>query len=281
MLPVDGLPKFDTLMLPTIAALKKLGGSASNDELEDTISEALGISDEQRAVLSRKKSTREFAYRLAWARSYLKRYGAITNSSRGVWSLSDKGERLSAADVENIKREVRAYIASKPLNGAVPLSGDGATEAGTDWDELLGILQGMNPTAFERLCQRLLREAGFTSVEVTGRSNDGGIDGFGQLRVGLISFRVLFQCKRWKGTVGSNVVRDFRGAMSGRADKGIIITTGSFTSEAKREAARDGAAAIDLIDGEELCNHLERLSLGVSTETVVTTKVEAAFFQAI
>jgi restriction system protein len=156
---------------------------------------------------------------------------------------------------------------------------DNVTEA--IWDELLGILQTMKPAAFERLCQRVLREAGFTSVEVTGRSNDGGIDGFGQLRVGLISFRVLFQSKRWKGTVGPNVVRDFRGAMSGRADRGIIITTGSFSFEAKREAIRDGALSIDLINGEELCQQLKHLGLGVSVKQVEMIQIDQEFFRVI
>ncbi|WP_206528489.1 restriction endonuclease, partial [Mesorhizobium sp. M7A.F.Ca.CA.002.05.1.1] len=119
------------------------------------------------------------------------------------------------------------------------------------------ILLALDPAAFERLCQRILREAGFIKVEVTGRSGDGGIDGTGVLRVNLLSFHVLFQCKRWKGSVGSGVVRDFRGAMVGRADKGLVITTGTFTADARREAVRDGAPAIDLIDGDGLCDLLK------------------------
>ena len=88
------------------------------------------------------------------------------------------------------------------------------------------------------------------------------------LRVNLISFQVLFQCKRWKGSVGAAVVRDFRGAMQGRAYKGLIITTGTFTTEARKEATRDGAPAIDLIDGESLCELLKDLRLGVTIREV-------------
>src|SRR5207244_2458619 len=69
------------------------------------------------------------------------------------------------------------------------------------------------PPAFERLCQRLLREEGFIKVEVTGHSGDGGIDGIGILRVSMLAFPVFFQCKRYKGSVGAGAVRDFRGAM--------------------------------------------------------------------
>jgi len=132
----------------------------------------------------------------------------------------------------------------------------------------------MPPDAFERLTQRLLRESGFVRVEVTGKSGDGGIDGSGVLRMNLISFHVLFQCKRYAGSVSSPSVRDFRGAMQGRVDKGLIITTGNFTADARKEATRDGAPAIDLIDGEALCQLLKERSLGVRVRQVVHEEVE-------
>jgi restriction system protein len=148
-------------------------------------------------------------------------------------------------------------------------------------DQLLEIVGNIAPDAFERLAQRLLREAGFTKVEVTGKSGDGGIDGIGILRMNLVSFQVSFQCKRWKGSVGAPVVRDFRGAMVGRSDKGLIITTGSFTSDARKEATRDGAPAIDLIDGETLCELLKDKRLGVKVRMVEEIDLEPAFFNAI
>jgi restriction system protein len=133
----------------------------------------------------------------------------------------------------------------------------------------------MTPAAFERLVQRLLRESGFVQVQVTGQSGDGGIDGQGIMRLGgLLSFHVIFQCKRWKGAVGAGQVRDFRGAMVGRADKGLLITTGAFTKEAVREATRDGAPAIDLVDGDQLVEMLKQLSLGVMTKKVETEHID-------
>jgi restriction system protein len=146
---------------------------------------------------------------------------------------------------------------------------------------LLAVLRGIAPDAFERLARRLLREAGFLKVEVTGRSGDGGIDGIGVLRVNLLSFQVLFQCKRYQGSVGASAIRDFRGAMVGRSDKGLIITTGTFTPEAKREATRDGAPSIDLIDGDQLCNLLKQLKLGVRTEMVEKMTVEPGWFDTL
>jgi restriction system protein len=151
-----------------------------------------------------------------------------------------------------------------------------------EWrDRLLNVIQSMPPDGFERLCQRVLRESNFTRVEVTGKSGDGGIDGIGVLRINLISFHVFFQCKRYKGSVGASAIRDFRGAMIGRTDKGLFITTGTFTPEAKREATRDGAPVLDLIDGDQLCSILKGLSLGVATEQIEAIKIDAEWFTSI
>jgi restriction endonuclease Mrr len=145
-------------------------------------------------------------------------------------------------------------------------------------DQLLDCLLRMKPAAFERLCQRILKDSGFIKVEITGRSGDGGIDGIGVLRLNLLSFHVLFQCKRWKGSVGASAIRDFRGAMVGRTDKGLVITTGTFTTDARKEATRDGAPAIDLVDGEKLCELLKSLKIGVSTRLVEHVLVEQDAF---
>lgn len=151
-----------------------------------------------------------------------------------------------------------------------------------EWkDELLAVLGAIAPDAFERLCQRLLREAGFSKVQVTGKTGDGGIDGVGVLKLNLLSFTVFFQCKRYKGSVGSGAIRDFRGAMMGRADKGLVITTGTFTSDARKEATRDGASAIDLVDGEDLAELLKKHALGIQTEMVEQVTIEPSFFHQI
>jgi restriction system protein len=150
------------------------------------------------------------------------------------------------------------------------------------WKErLLDVLLAIDPKAFERLCQRLLRESGFIKVEITGRSGDGGIDGVGVLRLNLLSFHVLFQCKRWKSSVGASAVRDFRGAMVGRADKGLILTTGSFTADARREATRDGAPAIDLVDGDALCELLKSVKIGVSVTLIEQITIDEPALAAI
>jgi restriction system protein len=146
-------------------------------------------------------------------------------------------------------------------------------------EKLLEVLQSLSPDAFERLCQRILRESGFTKVQVTGRKGDGGIDGVGVLKIALLSFQVFFQCKRYKGSVGPGEIRDFRGSMIGRTDKGLFLTTGTFTVSAKQEATRDGAPALDLIDGEELCRLLVKLQLGVKTKTIEVVEINQDWFK--
>ncbi len=223
----------------------------------------------------------ELRYQLHWARSNLKAFGAINNSERGVWTLTETGEAITAADVPKIKKIVREKQYER-RRAAKTASDDDEHEDQTVWTEqLLEALKALSAAGFERLCQRILRESGFIKVEVTGQSGDGGIDGIGVLRVNLVSFHVLFQAKRWKGSVGAGVVRDFRGAMVGRADKGLIITTASFTADARKEATRDGAPAIDLVDGEALCDLLKDLKLGVRIRHVEEVEIDEAFFKSV
>lgn len=269
------VPTFDTFMNPVIQALKSLGGSGTIEEINDKASEIAGLSDEQLEVLHNpeKGGQTEVEYRLAWTRTYLKKYGVLENSSRGVWALTPQGRKLDRVNSRTVKRSVREQM--KEARAASAEEDLEETDEETTWrDTLLGTLLEMDPSAFERLVQRLLRESGFIQVEVTGRSGDGGIDGKGIMRLaGLLSFHVIFQCKRYRGSVSVSQVRDFRGAMVGRADKGLLITTGNFTKDAMREAIRDGAPAIDLIDGDLFMDKLKELGLGVRTEKVEIEKI--------
>ena len=276
------LPIFEDLLWATLTALKSRGGSASIRELSESLASDLKLADEVLNVLHKNGPQSEVDYRAAWARTHLKFIGAIDNTSRGIWTISEVGRQIRTETqlrklvrLERIKR-------SKPRqsrNLKLKFKDNDVTDV-QDWKEtLLNIVRSMNPDAFERLCQLILRESGFTMVEVTGRSGDGGIDGAGVLRVNLISFHVRFQCKRYAGSVGAPEIRDFRGAMVGRADKGLFMTTGGFTKEAEREAVRDGAPAIDLINGVDLCVLLRDLKLGVNTETREVVKPRPEFFE--
>jgi restriction system protein len=264
------VPAYTELMNPTIEALKRLGGSGSNQEIHDEVAEILGLSDEQlEALLNPEKGSQTVIWnRLAWARTYLKTYGVLENSQRGVWALTPSGQQLGSVDPEEVRRYVKTLKAER-RHASTEDEGEPEDEAGVgSWEEeLMATLLEMDPAAFERLVQRILRESGFTQVEVLGRSGDGGIDGSGIIRLGgLLSFHVIFQAKRWRNPVGPNVVRDFRGAMVGRADKALLITTSSFTNAARHEAIRDGAPPIDLIDGAALVEKIKELSLGLRIE---------------
>lgn len=262
------IPTYETLMNPTIKALNELGGSATIEELDNKAIEIAGVSDEQLGVLHNPErgGTSEVEYRLAWTRTYLKKYGILENSSRGVWALTREGRQ-----VENVDPKVvtQFYKDQKKKEKDEEIIEDEIEDELTWREDLIETLVEMDPSAFERLAQRLLRESGFIQVEVTGRTGDGGIDGKGIMRLGgMLSFHVLFQCKKYQGSVSASQVRDFRGAMVGRADKGLLITTGSFTRGAIQEATRDGATAIDLIDGDLLIDRLKELRLGVETKIV-------------
>jgi len=275
-----GVPRFDELMNPTLDALRRLGGSASIAELEEAVAKIMDLSEEDLSEIHRETKTK-FSYNLAWTRTYLKRYGLLENSSRGIWALTTEGARTKSVDPREVQRKVKA-LQPKPSDKA-EAKVEQDIEAESGWKEqLIETMQELPPDGFERLCQRLLRESGFTQVEVTGRSGDSGIDGKGVVKIGgLLSFHVIFQCKRYRETVSSSAVRDFRGAMVGRADKGLLMTTGTFTRDARAEAQRDGAPPIDLIEGEELAEMLKSLSLGVEVTTAEVVKIKEDWFSGL
>lgn len=282
--------KYDDLFNSLLTALHNLGGSGSVEELEEQVATILNLTDEQVNEIHR-GNTSKLTYRLAWARNYLKRFGLLENSSRGVWALSEEGLKTKTVDKDVVKRKVVADDRQERLSKNKKSKTEEHEEDENEseeiqkftWqEEIIEELQNIPPSAFERLCQRLLRELGFQNVEVTGQTNDGGIDGKGMLRIGgVLSFHVIFQAKRYKGSVSPSVVRDFRGAMVGRADKGLIITTGTFTREAKREAQRDGAPPIDLMDGNELAEKLKELKLGIDIELVEKVNIKRDWFKTL
>ncbi|MBK6924488.1 MAG: restriction endonuclease [Thermomonas sp.] len=298
ILPV---PEFARWINPVLRALGELGGSARPREVVERVAQNEQVPDDVLDLLNPSGGQR-FSNQVHWARFFLADAGFIDRSKRGVWKLTEAANaagQLSASDLLDLVREVQERSRSTSLaaesdasppvavvdvSPQVTLSVDPSSEApppdheeGDYKSRLLKVLQSLAPSGFERLCQRLLREAGFEQVVVTGKSNDGGIDGHGVLSVNhFVSFRVLFQCKRYSGTVAPAQVRDFRGAMQGRADKGLILTTGSFTTEAKREASRDGAPPIELVDGDELVELFAKLELGL--RPVTTYEVDESFF---
>ena len=277
--------KFLKFFWPLLDALRELGGSGTPDEVVEQIASDLKLSDDIQNELLPSGGPR-YRNQVAWARFYLVREGLLDSSKRGVWSLTERGRstHVTVEEARNIfSKWVKVFSERRRAEASAeePIAEEVAEGSGApskDYRaEALEILLALPPAGFERLAQRLLRESGFTQVVVTGQSGDGGIDGYGTLQINpLVSFKVLFQCKRYTKSVSPSHVRDFRGAMAGRADKGIIITTGTFTAEARREATRDGVPPIELIDDEKLLDMLENLELGLGP--VTTYEVDHRFF---
>lgn len=280
--------KYDDLYNAVLNALHTLGGSASNSEIEDSVIEFLNLSDDEINDIHRGTVTK-LTYRLAWARNYLKHYGLLMNSKRGIWALTSTGIDIKNVNKEEVNKKVKSYKKeqnkkdnSKP-NLQINSNEEENDDNDLDWkEELLNTIKDISPDAFERLCQRLLRELGFVNVKVTGKPNDGGIDGKGILRLGgILSFHVVFQAKRYKDIVSPNTIRDFRGSMSANVDKGLVITTGRFTKEARKEAQRDGAVPIDLIDGNELVEKLKELNMGINIKLVEKVSIDTTWYKEI
>lgn len=266
---MDSIPPRQSMQNWTLLAVHQLGGSGHIREIDDQVRKMLdlpeGVADQlypdgKRTVLD---------HRIAFARSHLKKQGLLDNQSRSIWALTDSGVSLANEIVSSVSSSLEGQadageLAEESPSRVVPIEGE-------EWqDDLLNRILQLSPGAFERLCQRLLRESGFVQVQVTGRTGDGGIDGHGLLQMArLVSFPVLFQCKRWQNSIGAVTVREFRGAMVGRADRGLIITTSTFSTAARKEAVRDGVPPIDLVDGFMLADNLRALKLGVKDVVVV------------
>ena len=270
---------------PLLDALRQLGGSAKPREAADIIAENLQLKNEKLNALLDSGQSR-FYNQVAWARQYLAWEGLLDTSQHGIWALSSKGENTVLTDEQargiflkwvEIHRKTKRDKSEKEIIQEQEESEPNEIQTANKTD-LLQVLQSLTPSGFEKICQRLLRESGFEKVVVTGQSHDGGIDGYGTLEMNpFVSFKVLFQCKRYKGTVSRAQVGDFRNAMIGRAEKGIIMTTGTFSSDAVKEANRDGAPQVELVDGEKLVEMFKRVELGVKPRTIY--EVDLPFFE--
>lgn len=269
------IPKQPEFINPTIIALRELDGSGKNDEIYDKVLEIMDLSDQtiDYPHLGSERQT-EVQYRLAWARTYLKEYGVLNNSERSVWILTPEYRKDKLVDPMEVmdfyrnkkyKKNTKKQIDDEVVEEEIITEIADLPDEVRPWrKKLYDVLMNMDPYAFERLTQRVLRECGFTQVEVTRKSGDGGIDGYGKLKInGIFSFNIAFQCKRYKGTIGAPEIRDFRGSLTTNIEKGVFITTGTFTKAAKEEATSPGKQQIDLMDGEEFINKLAEYGIGV------------------
>lgn len=291
------VPNNKTLISATFAALKILGGSGTNQEIHKQVISDLAIPDDVADLphLGNVNQT-ELEYRLAWARTYLKIYGAIENSARSVWSIRPEFVNIDEIDEDEVVAEVLSRNSRTRGQNDINSVRETGIKFSTENQEsehfkslvepqswrgrMEEILQNMNTYSFERLAQRVLRECGFSQVEVTRKLGDGGIDGTGKIKInGIISFNIAFQIKRHVGLVGTPEIRDFRDSLTTDIEKGVLITTGTFSRAAKDEASKSGKKQIDLIDGEEFINMIAEYSIGV--KEIKTYEIDEDFFRNI
>lgn len=274
---------------PLLDALRDLGDSGRPREVSARIAQNLNLSD---AILDEtlKSGGSKFQNQVAWARQYLVWEGLLDSSRHGTWTLTEKGS-VAHLDSEDARKIFLKWVAIHAANrkhkdGETPEDETQATtqvqspEIDDGPHDLISTLRSLSPRGFEKVCRELLRESGFEKVVVTGGSADGGIDGHGTLEVNpFVSFRVLFQCKRYaKGNLVSRAqVGDFRNAMQGRAEKGIIITTSGFSNAAVQEASREGADRVELVDGDRLVEMFQKAELGVVKRTIYD--VDRSYFE--
>lgn len=260
-------------------ALRALDGAAKPKEVSNKIAKDLALTPEITEV-TMKSGILRFHNQVQWARQYLVWEGLLDSSKRGIWNLTEKGEKTFLSDDEareiflkwvRIYAERRKKKADEETGTTSTIEQEFSeeielTDPETEFhSSLLATLRGFDPQGFERFITHLLLEMGFERAENTPFVKDGGIDGFGLMRSSeFISYRVVYQCKRYSGkAVSRSEVGDFRNAMLGRADKGIIFTTSRFSADAKSEARREGVPPIELVDGERLVSIIENLEFGI------------------
>jgi len=280
--------EFSKYINPVLKTLQANGGAGNSSNVIEQVIESLGISDAELAQTNQSGESK-IRNQIQWARFYLFKAGLIDNSQRGIWRLTNEGLEKELTDdgvsalVRSVQEGSKKPIQTTPKKPELsfvytPNEDETATEDEEHSIELLNLIQKLPPQGFEKLCKRLLIEIGINEITVTGGTGDQGIDGKGIVKLNdVVSLNIVFQCKRYKETVSPHHVRDFRGAMQGRGEKGLIITTGRFTKEAKNEANRDGVTPIELIDGDRLVELFEKHHLGLKPVTIF--EIDQEFFK--
>lgn len=278
------------LVKPVMDALRVLGNSGRNQEIADKVIENESISDEvaNEFIGGKYKVTKLNAY-LNTARIYLKHSGFIENTAPSVWAIvpGKASEKIDPSKIEGKyvrhRQEVRSKVTANAPTSAENEADEELESQANAWrTELLEVLTTLNPDAFERLVLGLLRVNGFVELEHTGKPGDQGIDGLGAFKInGLFSFNFALQCKRYKTDhrVSPGEIQGFRGAIPHHIEKGLFVTTASFTAGARKEASALGHKRIDLIDGDELVDKLKSARLGMKVETVERVVIDHEWYK--
>jgi len=261
------IPSTKDIELPLLQEIEAAGGEAKPSELYNKVARHFSqLTSADQKVIHPRSGLPIWRNRVQWARQHLVNKGQIDASIRGIWKITDKG---------------RAKLGVVPPPPPPSPSTIGALldrERQQISVQLHELLMNIHPQQFEAFAARLLESVGFADVEVTKYVGDGGIDGYGNLEMGVVKVRAAFQVKRWRNNVPPAEVNQFRGAIMGEFDQGIFITTSDFSDEAKKVSSKRGAVPIVLINGDRIVNIMLEKGLGVRQEPLTVTRIDEEFF---
>lgn len=299
------IPDYQTCMLPFLRYLSD-GAEHTLRDAEESLSDHFKLTTAERAELLPSGQQGIFRNRIGWARTYLKKAALLESPKRGVFKITQRGQKTLASNparidvryLEQFPEFIDFREMSKPENGAVapaelPQSKTTPEEAIELTHqslreqlaaELLGRILGCSPTFFEQLVVELLVKMGYggsrrDAGERIGQTGDGGIDGIiKEDRLGLDT--IFIQAKRWQGSVGRPEIQKFVGALQGqRAKKGVFITTSSYTTEAADYVKRIDTKVV-LIDGKRLAGLMIDFDVGVApAATYVVKRIDSDYFE--
>ena len=244
------LPKQTDVEIPLLKVLVEIGGHGKPKEIYDLVTKKFSEIREEDLLETLPSGGNKWTNRIQWVRQSLITKGDMSSPKKGVWAITDEGRKR----VTGIIKE--------------PEAAPNFLEMYEDYESsfrslLLEKIYELTPTQFELFAMKLLQAYGFADVSVTSISSDGGIDGYGKLRLGLASMNVAFQCKRWEGNIGRPEVDKFRGAIQGEYEQGIFFATSDFTTQARDASLKKGAVPVILLNGESIVDLMIQKGIGV------------------
>ena len=255
------LPKRKEVQIPLLEALIEIGGQGKPRHIYPLVTKRFPQIREEDLADTLPAGHNRWINRIQWVRQDLVHLGEMDSPKHGIWRITEKG-RQRLANLSKFPDHLQGDA------GNLAVSPPSFLELYEDYEaafriRLLESLQNLTPTEFEQFGRRLLIAYGFVETHVTQVSNDGGIDGYGKLRLGLAVMNVAFQCKKWQGNVSRPEVDKFRGAIQGEYEQGVFLATSDFSKGARDASIKKGAVPIILINGEGIVDLMIKNEIGV------------------
>ena len=276
------MPQQRDIDLPLLRALVRLGGQAPARDVYNEVDKFFPqLTDADRSESLPSGGSR-WTNRIQWVRQALVDRGELTSAGRGIWAITDRGRARLERETQVSTPASHDATESLPSEALVSLDAAAAAPFPVNLEELaenyaaaferkvLQELMDREPNEFEAFASKLLTAYGFRKMKVTNvrTAPDGGIDGSGEIKVGLATMRAAFQCKKWRGSVGRPEIDIFRGAIQGQFELGYFFTTSTFSGEARHASIRDGAVPIFLFDGHEIAQIMIDKGLGIGRRPI-------------